>query len=151
MDREITQQKIFRILSEQALCVVSTVSKFGQPQSALMGFSQNSDLEIMIGTKKSKRQYANLQQNHKVSIVVHDGRMTTVQYEGVAQEITDKAELATRQKAHFAKLPDAERFADTEGQVYLSIKPTWARLTVHDGSDPEEIDFNEVFEQGRFN
>lgn len=78
-----------------------------------------------------------------MSVVVYDGGATTVQYEGVAREVTDQNELARRQEVHFAKLPKARRFATKEGQVYVLIRPTWVRLMVHDGVTPvEEIVFD---------
>jgi len=121
------------------LCVLSTVTSAGSPQAAIVGFAQNADLQLLIGTSSQTRKYANLQQNQKVAVVVGDFK-AEVQYEGIAQQVmkSDVAELETR----FEKLPGTARYLEDETQAWFTISPTWIRLTVHGAENRvEEVNF----------
>lgn len=121
-------QQILDFLRGQPEMVVSTVGPDGSPQSAVVGFSENDQLELFFGTSDTFRKYHNLQRDPRVSVVVGFAGSTTVQYEGVARQLTGD-ELRERQKAHFVKLPMVEKYKDNPGQVYFSVTPTWARFT----------------------
>ncbi|MGH7241368.1 MAG: pyridoxamine 5'-phosphate oxidase family protein [Candidatus Saccharimonadales bacterium] len=129
MNDELKQQ-ILEILEAHELCVLSTVTAAGLPQAAIVGFSQNANLQLLIGTSNRTRKYANLQQNQAVAVVV-GGDAAEVQYEGTVRELT-KQELEEHLQTHFDKLPGTAKYLEDTTQAWFLITPTWLRLTVHE-------------------
>ena len=119
---------ILKFMHEHEDCVLSTVGPDGAPQSATVGFSENAAAELMIGTFDASRKYQNLLRDQRVSVVVGVSGSTTVQYEGLARQLTGE-ELTSRQRAHFDKIPQVEKYKDEPGEVYFSITPKWIRYT----------------------
>lgn len=128
--------KTLRLMEKNDYCVLSTVSSSGQPQSALVGFSNDSNFVLTIGTGNDTRKWRNIISNPKVSIVVTEGKVT-VQYEGTAAPLEGE-ELKQRKAAHFAKLPGAKKYESDPSQAYLKIVPTWVRYT-DTSQDPQLV------------
>ena len=61
------------------LAVLSTASREGQPQSALMGVAITPDFEIVFDTLTTSRKYANLCVNRRVALVIGCESETTLQ------------------------------------------------------------------------
>jgi general stress protein 26 len=53
-------QEVFRFMNTERLGVLTTATKSGQPQAALMGFAVTPELEIIFDTVRSSRKYTNL-------------------------------------------------------------------------------------------
>ncbi len=132
------KDKVLAFLKTQQLCVLSTVSKDGLPESAVMGFSENDQLELTLGTEKSSRKYKNLLFSPSVSIVIGGLEGITVQYDGTAR-VLDEAEARVSLKNHLRKLPIAEKFASRPGQVWIKVTPKWLRYT-DTKKEPQEIE-----------
>ncbi len=133
------QQKILEFLRQQLLCVVSTVNEAGHPESALVAFSETSDLKLIFTTDDTSRKYHNLVQNPNLSVVVgwsEDARIT-VQYEGVAR-VVEGAERQEYEAIHFTKQPGSMRRKTIRTEQMIVITPVWARYTDY-GHDPAEI------------
>ena len=108
-------------------CVISTLSPEKMPQSALVGFSEDSDMRLVIGTYKNSRKWHNIASNPHVSVVIADEHQKLeVQYEGSAKLVTVD-ELSERLKMHFQKLPGVEKRINDPNQAWISIEPTWVR------------------------
>jgi len=122
-------EKIRQFISSHKLAVVSTVSKLGLSQSAVIGFSEAGDLELIFGTFASSRKYVNLQTNPYVSVVIGWDEGKTVQYEGVAHEITNTAEIEEIKKIHLVKIPSAAKFVSKSEERFFKIEPKWIRYT----------------------
>ena len=122
------KQLIKDFLHKHELCVISTIDDKGNPGSAVVGFSENDSLELMIGTDSESRKYHNILKRPKVSVVVGWDDGITVQYEGEAR-LLEGDELSEYQKNHFAKMPDAEKYKDLPTEVYFAISPKWIRYT----------------------
>jgi len=138
-------EEILAFLRQHEECVISTIGPNGEPQSATVGFSEDGKGELMFGTFDASRKFRNLNRDPRVSVVVGFEGSTTVQYEGVARQLTGD-ELLERQKAHFAKMPSVEKYKNNPGQVYFTIAPTWMRYTNYHA---EPWDIREIsFEQG---
>lgn len=127
---------VSKFLDENDTCVLATVSADGVPQAATVGFSHASDFSILVATNEKTRKYQNLQNNSKVAIVVSVTAPKTVQYEGVAKEVSVE-EIGERLEQHFTKVPMSKKMAGDAGQRYFLITPTWLRFT--DFSAPEPI------------
>ena len=114
-------------LKDKHYCVISTVSKESKSESAYVAFSENEDLEIMIGTSRQSRKFRNILHNPNVSIVFWDGDKKTLQYEGVAHTL-GKAEWQSKTKLHYVKQPGAAKYETDPSQTYFVVKPSWVRL-----------------------
>lgn len=123
------QKQIFEVLEKHDLCVLSTVTPDNLPQAAIVGFSQNASLQLLIGTSNRTRKYANLQHNQRVAVTVGDYE-SEVQYEGTVRQLT-KTELAEHLETHFDKLPGTAKYLEDETQAWFLLDPSWIRLTVH--------------------
>ncbi len=119
---------IYDFLENHKLAVLSTINADGNPQSALVGFGQNENLELFFGTSKLSRKYKNLIQNPKVSVVIGWENSITLQYEGEAKE-SNGPELEKFKEAYFRKNPLAKQFENDPYEVYFKIKPKWIRYT----------------------
>ena len=82
--RSIDRQFVGTFLRAQKWGVVSTVSRTGAPQSAVVGIAASEALEVVFDTLSSSRKAANLRANPNVSLVAGglDGSDRTVQYAG---------------------------------------------------------------------
>ncbi len=134
-----TKKKILEFLNAHDCCVIATTDNDGKPEAATVGFSATDDLKLTIGTYRGTRKFANLQTNSKVAVVVGFSGDITIQYEGVARELTEP-KLSERLKVHHAKLPSALKYRDHTDQTYLLIDPTWIRYTNYaNNPDVEEL------------
>jgi general stress protein 26 len=119
-------EDVYRFMDGERLAVLATVSEDGQPEAALMGFAVTPGLEMIFDTVKSSRKYPNLKKNPRVSWVIGCTTEVTVQYEGVAEELSG-AELAECKKTYFAKFPDGPERESWPGITYFVVRPTWVR------------------------
>ena len=119
-------EDVFRFMDGERLAVLATVSENGQPEAALMGFAVTPGLEIVFDTVKSSRKYPNLQKNPRVAWVIGCTTEVTLQYEGVAEELSG-AQLAEYKKTYFAKFPDGPEREKWPGITYFVVRPKWVR------------------------
>lgn len=125
----VSKQKIYQFLNSQKHMVISSVNASGNPQSAMVGFAQNKNLEIIFGTDMTTRKAQNLSNNHNVAIVVN-GNEYNLQYEGKAKQIEGE-ELEKMQKIFFKKIPGLKKYAQLTNQIYFKVTPTWLRFIDH--------------------
>jgi len=116
--------------------VVSSTSKAGAPQSALVGIATTPDLEIVFDTVKSSRKYSNLIQRPACSFVIGgwDGEQT-VQFEGLAIE-PEGDDLRRYQQAYFAVRPDGPARMSWPGITWFVVRPRWIRFSDFDQNPP---------------
>ena len=118
--------EVLEVASRFHLCVLATVNSESAPEAAIVGFSVDQDLEVLFGTSKTTRKYANLQQNPRVAITIGDYK-AEIQYEGTAKEI-DLHEAEQR----FGATPGIEKYREDLNQTWWLTTPQWLRLTVHE-------------------
>jgi pyridoxine/pyridoxamine 5'-phosphate oxidase len=121
-------KKALEVMASTNLCVLSTLGSDGQPQSAVVGFSEDENGWLVIGTSNVSRKYRNILADPRVSIVIGWDDRRTVQYEGFIHE-THGEEHEKYQALHIAKHPINAKFKDDPNEVYLLVKPTWVRHT----------------------
>src|SRR5262245_20564485 len=121
-------QELLEFIYRHDLCILSTVDKNGNPESAVVGFSENKDFELTVATSCQSRKYKNIEQNPHVSVVIGWDDNLTIQYEGQAY-VLEGTELSQCQTQHFAKLPESEKYKDDQSERYLVIRPQWLRYT----------------------
>jgi pyridoxine/pyridoxamine 5'-phosphate oxidase len=143
-EKSVQQQRIYNFVKDQKYAVVSTVNEAGQPESALVAFSETDSLELIFATGEHTRKVQNLLLNPNVAVVIgwDPDELTTVQYEGVARVLP--MEMAGEYAGiHYEKQPGSREHQDKPGECFVVISPVWARYTDF-GNHPEEI-FEEHF------
>jgi general stress protein 26 len=121
------KEKVLEFMAASDHCVISTCGPENKPQSAFVGFSEDGNLELVIGTNKKSRKYQNLANNPYISIVIADrDKRLEIQYEGQAKAMTAE-ELGERLNLHFKKIPVAEKRLSDSDQAWIKILPVWIR------------------------
>lgn len=138
----MTRQFIYSFIKQHKLAVASTLSNDNKPEAALVGIAISSDLEIIFDTIKTSRKYQNLLQNPSVALVIGWDNETTVQYEGVATELTG-ADAPHYKEIYFEVYPDGrERDQTWPDIVHFKITPKWIRYSnFNEPATIEEMDF----------
>jgi len=124
-----TMEEVADFLDTQQLGTLATLGPNGQPQAARVAFSQNRQLELIIGTDEHSRKALNIEADPRVAYEVTDSQKRyTFQFEGMARRLSSE-EFEPRAEEHFRKLPGSLPFKDIEGQVYFLLEPVWARFS----------------------
>jgi len=118
--------------------VVSSISKTGTPQSALVGIATTSELEIVFDTVSSSRKYQNLIERPSCAFVVGWEGEQTLQFEGAASEVKG-ALLERYQQCYFGVWPDGRDRMNWPGIAYFVVRPVWIRYSDY-GQKPALID-----------
>jgi hypothetical protein len=133
-------------MTHQRYGVVSSLSKDGVPQSALVGIAVTARFEIIFDTLNSTRKYRNLASTPACSVVLGFPGEQTVQYEGLAFEPLGE-ERVRFQEAYFQTWPDGRDRAGWKGMTYFVVRPTWIRFSDFDRQPPliQEFSKHELF------
>ncbi len=134
------EQKIINLLDKNEFGVIATNCSGRAPESAVVAVSNTtSDLQIIFGTFKASRKYANILTDNKVSLAVGWDNQTkqTMQIEGLATEVSPE-QRGEIEDIHCKKNPSSERFRGNLQQSYFLIKPTWIRYSDYSVS-PQEV------------
>ncbi len=132
------KEKVLNFIKGERLAVLSTVTPDNKSESAVLEFGETDNLEIIFDTFHTYRKYQNLQHNQNVSLVIGWDDEITVQYEGVARELTSEEEIKKYQQIYFAKNPKAEKFSKLPEIRYFVVEPTWIRYS-NLGVEPWEV------------
>jgi hypothetical protein len=134
------REGIYSFMARCRYGVVSSMSRDGSPQSALVGIAMTPELEIIFDTLNSSRKYRNLIERPSCSLVVGWDGEQTVQYEGIAAE-PKGAGLKRYQEAYFAVWPDCVAHLSWPGIAYFVVRPQWIRYSDYDQKPPliEEV------------
>ena len=119
-------EEVFQFMNRERLAVLATVDDQGRPEAALMGFAVTPALEIIFDTVRTSRKYPNLKKNPRVAWVIGCTTEITVQYEGLAEELTGH-ELAKYKKTYFVAFPDGPTRESWPGITYFVVRPKWVR------------------------
>ncbi|MDB5176235.1 MAG: hypothetical protein JWM81_1093 [Candidatus Saccharibacteria bacterium] len=108
--------------------VLATVGSDGTPSSAIIGFGQTHDLELLFGTETTSRKYKNLTHNPHIAFTVGGETAETIQYEGIARELNE-SEYDVLLNNYWLKNPHAKKYHASPNQRYFTVAPTWIRYT----------------------
>lgn len=123
-------QKVLEFLKNRnpKLCVLSTASINGKPESAVVGYSIYDSLSIVLSTHKESRKVKNITNNNTIALVFgFSFTENYVQYEGIAKIIDSGEEYAKLDSFFYGQNPDALKFKAPD-TVFIEIKPTWIRF-----------------------
>ncbi|HUA86585.1 MAG TPA: pyridoxamine 5'-phosphate oxidase family protein [Bryobacteraceae bacterium] len=137
----MTHADVFEFLRGRRLAAVSSVSREGAPESAVVGIAVTRDLEIVFDTVKTSRKYGNLIANPAAAVVAWSGERT-VQYQGLTRE-PEGAELDRYREIYFETFPDGRDRLAWPGITHFVIRPTWIRYCDFSARPPvmEEFSF----------
>ena len=138
----MTKEFLYNFIGQYNLAVISTLSNDNKPEAALVGFAVSPDLEIVFDTVTTSRQYKNILQNPSVAVVIGWDNETTVQYEGVATELSGDS-AAYYKEIYFEVYKDGRERAETWPHiVHFKITPKWIRYSnFNEGGSIEEVDW----------
>ncbi len=124
----MTQEYVVKFISDHRFMVISTKTD-DFPESANVEFG-NDGLALIFDTNRDSRKFQNIQKDPRVSVVIgwDEDVNKTVQYQGIAEEAKGE-ELSRLKKVYFTKSPDAQKWENTEGNVYVKVTPKWVRMT----------------------
>ncbi len=126
MSVELTDVK--NILEKTSLMSISTVALDGRPQAAIIEFASTPEFEIIFDTHNTSRKYTNLKQDARVALVIGWDDNITLQYEGVAEELSGE-HLAQHKTIYFKKNPKAKKWENATGITFLKVSPKWIRYS----------------------
>jgi pyridoxine/pyridoxamine 5'-phosphate oxidase len=118
--------------------VLGTIGDSGAPQSALVGIGVTEKLEIVFDTVKSSRKYRNLIARPDCSFSIGWVGEKTVQYEGVAEELTGGVDGHQKNyfNAYFKAWPDGPARLSWPGIAHFVVRPKWIRYSDYDQRPP---------------
>ena len=122
------RSEIFAYLHAQRLGVLGTLSTSLEPQGALVGYAVTLELEILFDTLRTTRKYHNMMANPRASFTVGNADERTVQYEGIAEELTGE-NVQRFQPVYFATWPDGVARQQWPDITWFVIRPRWIRFT----------------------
>ncbi len=138
------KQKILNFLKRNGLCVISTSTKGGKPESAVMAFTIKDDFICLFNTEPETRKYKNLEQNKQVSVVVGGFKEDpSVQIDGVA-EILEGEEAAAAKKYILAVHPEWASYFNSPTGKFIKVKPSWLRYSDFSKEPIETVEFKEL-------
>lgn len=126
---ETTIRNLIRdFIQTHSIAVISTVAPEGGPEAAVIEFGETDNLELIFDTFTTYRKFKNLQTNNRVAFVIGWDENITVQYQGVAYELSGE-ELVKYKHLYFKKNPKAQRWESREEIRYFKVIPTWIRYS----------------------
>jgi pyridoxine/pyridoxamine 5'-phosphate oxidase len=124
--RGVNKQFIYDFIKSRSLAVITTVNEKAMPEAALIGIAVTPKLEIIFDTANISRKHPNLLQNPAVALVIGWDNDITLQYEGLATQLSDHDDQY--KQLYFDTIKGArERSHTLHGIVHFKISPHWIR------------------------
>jgi len=138
---EAQKQQVLKQLSANKMAVISTVSADG-PESALIGFAEDTELNLYFQTQNTTRKAQNLEGNQHVSFVIGTELklLTTLQYEGIAEPVSEKGRDNAK-KLFRQKDSPAVPFLDKPNVTLYKVTPIWLRYSNYKDRNVWEYQF----------
>jgi hypothetical protein len=122
----VTKSDLYTFMKARDLCVVSTQSKDGAPQSALVNIAVTPALELIFYTIQTNRKCVNLRRDPRLAVAIGWDDETTLQYEGVADEPED-VDLANCKRIYLERFPERDGPSTWPGLTFFRVRPVWIR------------------------
>ncbi len=138
-------QTILHFLHAHPLATLATVHKDARtraPEAALVAFAEFGSLELVFETFNDSRKYANLLGNPRVALVVgwDVHRHVTLQYEGVARQVSGDEAVECRGVLLQKKTPCTEAFLRDPRVRLFRVSPVWIALSDYTAAPPKVIE-----------
>lgn len=132
--------QLIEFIQGETYAVLSSINAAGKPESALVGIAVTAELELIFDSMKTTRKYANLCARPAVSFVVGCSGDQTLQFEGIAAELTGD-ELRRYKPVYFAKFKDGPSRENGPAICYFAVKPKWIRFSDYGETPPLVTEF----------
>lgn len=138
----IDKQTVLDFLKKENLCVLSTASKDGKTESAIMAYTLKDDLTFIFSTMPEARKNKNILENNSASIVVGGFKNDpSVQMDGSISILLD-SQYEEAKNYILLKYPEFSEHINPESKFY-EFKPTWMRYLDYSLPEPE-TEFTEL-------
>lgn len=136
----MTKEFVYSFVKKHWTGVLATTAPDNTPEAALMGIAVTGDLELIFDTVNTSRKYVNLKQNNRVALVIGWDDLTSIQYEGIAEELSGPGAEKWKE-FYFEKFPDGrEKAKKWPGMTYFKVTPKWIRYSsIKNGLVVEEL------------
>ncbi len=124
----MTLEEVFDLVRRKRFLVVSTVSEFGAPEAALVGFALTQANEVVFDTLATSRKAVNLARNPATALVIGWDAGISLQMEGVARRPVG-ADLTSAKEAYFREWPDGRARENWPEIAYIVVQPKWIRYS----------------------
>ena len=123
-----SRDELLRLTRKRYYAALATSAPDGRPEVAPLRYAVTDEFELVMGTLRSSRKYANLQRNPNVALVIWDDDFS-IQIEGAFDEPVgvDQERLRRFFSAEFPR--EARLRATRPNHLFFRITPAWARYT----------------------
>ena len=133
-------ERVRAFIADHHVAVLATVTPDYLPEAAVVGIALYGDgLRLVFGTSNLSRKSQNIQTNARVALVIGWDHGKTVQYEGVASELTG-SELETFQSSEMAHMPTVAKYLPPSVSKFFVVEPRWIKFTDVSVSPWEELE-----------
>ena len=146
-----TKRKCMEFLQNKMTAVIATVTDTNTPAASTIYYTVDENFTLYFMTKKFTNKVKSLVNNQEVALVIgYDNEPVTVQFHGIAEQITDREEYARRFKELEKKIFRNEYVAplfqlseENKELLIYKITPIWLRwLDLRD--DKQDGDFVQI-------
>lgn len=139
----LQRERVYNFLKSQPMATISTIDyQTGKPEAALIAFAELPSLELVFETFYDSRKYKNLQHNEAVALVIgwDAEKHQTLQYEGVAREVTVSDIPLYRKVLAQKDTPCSEEFLLHPKVRFFTVRPTWIAFSDYTKPHPRVIE-----------
>lgn len=112
---------------ERGLGVIATLGPQGTPQAAVVAVVATDLGEVLFGTERGSRKFANIRQRPAVALAIGwDDDEVSVQCEGIADE-PDGADMDRCLTCYLDRFPGERRLVDNGGLGLVRVRMNWIR------------------------
>lgn len=132
------RRELRRLTRKRQYAALATASRDGLPEAAPLRYAVTDEFELVMGTLRTSRKWANLQRNPAVAVVVWDDEFS-IQIEGTFDEPvgSDQDRLRSFFAAEFPR--EARLRAGRASHVYFRITPSWVRYSDFSDEPPRVL------------
>lgn len=119
---------LLRLTRKRYYAALATSTPDGRPEVAPLRYAVTDEFELVMGTLRTSRKYANLGRNPNVAVVIWDDELS-IQIEGTFDEPVgaDQERLRSFFAAEFPR--EARLRASRPNHFFFRITPAWARYS----------------------
>jgi predicted pyridoxine 5'-phosphate oxidase superfamily flavin-nucleotide-binding protein len=132
------RDELLRLTRTRQYAALATSTPDGRPEAAPLRYMVTDDFELVMGTLRTSRKYANLRRNPDAAVVVWDDEFS-IQIEGAFDEPVgaDRERVASLFTAEFPV--EARLRAGRPQHFYFRITPRWARYSDFSDEPPRVL------------
>jgi uncharacterized pyridoxamine 5'-phosphate oxidase family protein len=123
----VETDEFIAFVRERGLGVIATLGPQGTPQAAVIAVIATDLGEVLFGTERGSRKFANIQRRPDVALAIGwDNDETTVQCEGIADEPSG-ADMDRCLKCYLDRFPREQHLVENGEHVLVRVRMNWIR------------------------